>query len=258
MSQQTAIRVVCLVGEGDSSWIVCNALRRRFDLRSVIVEPRPPKVQMVKRRAKRLGIARVVNQLAFQLTVPRLLAMNSAERTAAIRRELGFDATKPARCAQVETVNDATVPNLVNEQNPDVVVINGTRIVAARILDAIHAPIINTHAGITPRYRGVHGGYWALRKLDPQACGVTVHLVDPGIDTGGVLAQACVTPTPEDNFVTYPLLQLGSGIELLTQTIPRVASGDTSCRAVPPEDSKLYYHPGLSDWLYGWWKYGVR
>ena len=41
------------------------------------------------------------------------------------------------------------------------------------------------HAGITPQYRGVHGGYWAVVNNDPEHCGVTIHFVDKGIDTGG-------------------------------------------------------------------------
>ncbi len=252
------LRVVCLVGEGDSSWIVCNALRRDFDVCAVIVEPRPARYAMVRRRAKRLGLPRVVNQLAFQLSVPRILASASGDRIAELYREFDFDRTPPSQCVRVDTVNDTAVPELVNRHDPHVVVINGTRIVQSQILDEIDAPTINTHAGVTPRYRGVHGGYWALRNLDPKGCGVTVHLVDPGIDTGGVLAQSTVTPTPADNFSTYPLLQLGAGVALLRETIPRVAAGDTRCLSEPPTDSKLYYHPGLTDWLYGWWKYGVR
>jgi methionyl-tRNA formyltransferase len=45
------------------------------------------------------------------------------------------------------------------------------------------------HAGITPRYRGTHGGYWVLLNNDPGHCGVTIHLVDPGIDTGSIVAR---------------------------------------------------------------------
>ena len=53
------------------------------------------------------------------------------------------------------------------------------------LLEAVPAVFLNTLAGITPSYRGVHGAYWALVQRQPDACGVTVHLVDAGIDTGG-------------------------------------------------------------------------
>ena len=37
----------------------------------------------------------------------------------------------------------------------------------------------------------------------PETCGVTIHLVDAGIDTGAVLAQAPICPSPRDNFTTW-------------------------------------------------------
>ena len=76
---------------------------------------------------------------------------------------------------------------------------------------AIDVPVINIHAGVTPRYRGVHGGYWALREGRPGLAGSTVHLVDPGIDTGGILAQATFTAGDADSIATYPLLHLACG-----------------------------------------------
>ena len=50
-------------------------------------------------------------------------------------------------------------------------------------------PVLNYHAGITPKYRGMNGGYWALATGDAGNFGATVHLVDAGVDTGGVLHQ---------------------------------------------------------------------
>ncbi len=56
-------------------------------------------------------------------------------------------------------------------------------------LAAIDAPFINYHAGINPKYRGQHPGYWALASDDAENAGVTIHLVDEGVDTGSVLYQ---------------------------------------------------------------------
>ena len=36
----------------------------------------------------------------------------------------------------------------------------------------------------------------------------TVHLVDPGIDTGAILAQSVFEVTSEDSLATYPYLHL--------------------------------------------------
>lgn len=64
--------------------------------------------------------------------------------------------------------------------SPDIVVVNGTRIINEETINCLHVPMINMHMGITPRYRGVHGTYWALTQGDKEHCGVTIHVIDKG------------------------------------------------------------------------------
>src|SRR5262249_22864046 len=108
-------------------------------------------------------------------------------------------------------------------------------------------PFINYHAGITPKYRGVHGGYWAQAEGDPGNFGVTVHLVDRGIDTGEVLYQERLAPSADDNYSTLPYLQLGAALPLLERAARDAVNG-----TLRPEKldlpSKLWSHPTL--WQY--------
>jgi folate-dependent phosphoribosylglycinamide formyltransferase PurN len=92
----------------------------------------------------------------------------------------------------VDSVNSKETATFIEEFKPDIVIVNGTRIISKNILSRISCPIINMHAGITPAYRGVHGAYWALYNNDVANCGVTVHRVDAGIDTGGIISQAII------------------------------------------------------------------
>jgi methionyl-tRNA formyltransferase len=85
--------------------------------------------------------------------------------------------------------------------------------------------------------------------------GTTVHLVDPGIDTGGVLARAYFATTAADTIATYPYLHLAAGLPLLTDQVQRVLNGG----ALEPvgddpavEGSRLYLHPTLWGYLRGW------
>src|SRR5206468_1975891 len=80
----------------------------------------------------------------------------------------------------------------------------------------------------------VHGAYWALAENDATHCGVTVHLVDAGIDTGGILAQSQITPTARDNFATYGMLQTAIGLRLLRDVVlPRLLAGDRATQPAP-------------------------
>src|SRR5690606_31292352 len=135
-----------------------------------------------------------------------------------------FSPIPPHLISNGASINDPSTRAILRDVSPDVVVVNGTRIIAQSVLDAVDAPFLNTHAGITPAYRGVHGGYWALAEGQPELCGVTVHRVDRGIDTGDVIAQAIVHPTRADNFQTYPLLQLKAALPLLQDAVRAAAS----------------------------------
>jgi methionyl-tRNA formyltransferase len=240
-------RVVMLAGPGDSTNIVFNAIEP--DL--VILEERVSALRLIHRRIKNLGLGTVVGQVLFRGIIVPLLRNLSKKRIRQIKRENGLaDAPVPRdKVIFVHSVNDDSAVMALKRANPDVVVVNGTRIIAEAVLRSVSATFLNTHAGITPLYRGVHGGYWALVNKDRANCGVTIHIVDAGIDTGDIVYQARVEPSPADNFVTYPYLQLAAAIDLLRHAISEAANG-TIVRLPPPTgESRLWTHPTAVEYL---------
>lgn len=246
-------RVLALVGTGDSSNIVLRAIDGACDLVAVVEEDRVSKKRLIRARLRRLGPWKVADQLIFQVAISPTLARLSKTRADAIRERAAMNAEPLTddRVRRVENINETDIATLLAEFQPDVVVINGTRILRSSLLDAISVPVLNIHAGITPAYRGVHGGYWALREGHRELCGVTVHLVDSGIDTGGVIAQTSIEPTDADNFATYPLLQLEAGIPMLLDAVRDAANDRLKEVESLSTESSLYYHPGASVWLSG-------
>jgi phosphoribosylglycinamide formyltransferase-1 len=246
--------VVMLAGRGASTWMVANALKDEVPLPAVIVEEPVGRWQAVRRRAAKLGWWTAFGQVLFSLYA-RGIEAKARERRAEIMREYGLDARRPegVEVLEVRSANDDSTIELLRRLGGRVVVANGTRILSKRVLESVDAVFLNMHVGITPKYRGVHGGYWALANRDPENAGVTVHLVNPGIDTGGILYQARIQPTERDSFATYPLLQLAAGLPLLRRAVQDALDGEV--RPVPAESpSRLYYLPTL--WQY--WLRGVK
>ena len=99
-------------------------------------------------------------------------------------------------------------------------------------------------------YRGVHGGYWSLVEGKPETCGVTVHLVDPGIDTGNILGQALISPQEKDNFVTYPALQLAAGLPLMFRAVMNGLEDKVEVQPYPDGKSGLWSHPAAWEYLF--------
>ena len=252
--------IILLAGQGAPTNIVYNYLKQHFAIAAVIQEGPVSRGEFLRRRARRLGVWKTAGQALFRgLMVPWLQAISRARRRA-IAGDLSLDDSPIAVSAitPVASVNAEETVAALKSLEAEIVVVQGTRIIAERVLKAVPATFINLHAGITPLYRGVHGAYWALVEKNPQACGVTVHRVDAGVDTGGILEQALIQPTREDNFVTYPLLQLGAGLPLLKHAIEDLLLGKNETRPAPPGPSKLWSHPTLAEYLRYRLRLGVK
>src|SRR5690606_38057276 len=75
---------------------------------------------------------------------------------------------------------------------PELVVLAGfMRLVGAATLAAFGGKLINVHPALLPAFPGIDAPAQAIRA-GVALTGCTVHLVDAGIDTGPVLAQAAV------------------------------------------------------------------
>ena len=242
--------VVLLATDRKSTNVLYHALANEFGQVSVVLEAPTPRWTMIVRRIKRLGFSRVMGQLLFMTAVRPFLRRAAAPRMDEIRKEFGMDTSPiPGKVIRVSSVNAPEAIDALRHLDPDLIIVAGTRILSAQTLRAIQAPLINIHSGITPAFRGSHGGYWALAEGHPEFAGTTIHFVDEGIDTGGVLKQARIDVTSRDNFMTYPELQLGVGVPILLQAVRELLAGQPIKETLScPLPSRLCSHPTL--WSY--------
>lgn len=241
--------LVILATDGQSTNMLYHSLKDDYTIH-VVLEERISRLELVEKRLKKFSVMDVIGQLMFQVFYLPVLRRNSNQRIKAIEKQydLMSEVIPKDVISWVNSANSEQCCGLLKSLNPGVVVLCGTRILTSNTLNCVNVPFVNIHAGITPLYRGVHGGYWALANNDAKNCGVTVHFVDTGIDTGNILAQATIEITGDDNFTTYPILQLAKGIELLKGCLPSVFSG-TATITKPVGKGKLWYHPTLSQYL---------
>ena len=245
-------RVVVLAAPGATTNIVHHALERAVPEVITIIEDPVSRLRLVRRRVARLGYVAVAGQLAFMIGLVPVLSALARRRVKEIIEEAGFDDRPVPNAHRVRSVNDSATQELLRWLDPAVVVVNGTRIIGADTLGCISAPFVNMHAGITPCYRGVHGGYWALVDGRPDLVGTTVHLVDRGIDTGEPLAQVTFNVGSQDSFATYPYLHVAAGLPFLVACVEALLDGRPIARrvvATPNSESKLRYHPTLWEYL---------
>jgi phosphoribosylglycinamide formyltransferase-1 len=83
--------------------------------------------------------------------------------------------------------------------SPDLVVLAGfMKILSPATVDHYRGRILNTHPALLPSFPGAHGVRDALAH-GVKVTGCTVILVDDGVDTGPIVAQATVDVLPGDS-----------------------------------------------------------
>lgn len=217
--------IVILASRSQTSYLLINHLAEHFEIAAVVFEA-PHMRKMLRYRLRTLGWWVVAGQLAFLVYDRLVIRRRSRPKIAALLA--GHDIRPPddrLPVIEVESVNGAEVTVLLQDKQPGVVVVSGTGIIAKRVLK-LAPTFINIHVGITPRYRGVHGGFWAVYEGRPDLAGTTVHLVDPGVDTGAILAQTTITIDPfTDTYRTLPVKQYLAALDAVRDAVRAALDG---------------------------------
>lgn len=100
-------------------------------------------------------------------------------------------------------------------------------------LDLFPKGCVNLHTSLLPFNRGVHPNVWAI--VDGTPAGVTLHLIDSGIDTGPVIAQEEVEVEPVDTGKTLYEKLDAAAVNLFATSWPRVMAGNYSPIPQPRE-----------------------
>lgn len=245
-------KIILLAADCESSRWLYNALKEVVNIEAVIVEQSVSKKQLAQNRVKKIGLVPVIGQILFSaLAVPLLNARSKKQKEFLLSKFcLNSSEFESNKLYQVNSVNDEDSLNKIHSLQPDIIVVNGTRIISKKILQSTNAVFVNMHVGITPYYRGSHGGYWALRNKDIDNFGTTIHLIDAGVDTGAVIKQVFIKPGKTDNFTTYPILQTAIGIEAFKEVIANMVSGNYEA-IKNTEKGNMYYQPTLWQYVTG-------
>jgi folate-dependent phosphoribosylglycinamide formyltransferase PurN len=136
----------------------------------------------------------------------------------------------------------------VTALRPDLAIHAGAGILRAPLLALPRLGTLNAHMGILPRYRGMNVAEWA--RFNGDAVGCTVHLMDPGIDTGDIL---CIREVGTDGATSISELRDRvdrAQITLLGDVLDFIARTGTlpPARSQRPDEGTQFFrmHPELA------------
>ena len=88
----------------------------------------------------------------------------------------------------VETAEDKIDLEFLNQVKPDMIVsYNYRNILGKELIDFPEKGAINLHISLLPYNRGADPNPWSFLENTPK--GITIHMIDEGIDSGDILVQ---------------------------------------------------------------------
>ena len=141
----------------------------------------------------------------------------------------------------VNDLNDSLVENTLKQKAVDLVVFTGGGLIRKNILDASGFGVINCHMGKLPEYRGMDVVEWPLLKKDFDNLGFTVHFMDKGVDTGGILKVFDVKLTKNETIRSLRARFEPIMTKYFVETIVEFLHGKIIPKSQLEKDGKQYY-----------------
>lgn len=226
------MRLVILTGEGLEHRYVVSVLAKRFPdaLKAVVVaRPQQSMLAEIGTHLKRYTPA----QFSSRVVARCYLAMTrkAARRKDAFAR-LFFSGNpsvampRPELLSIVPSHNGEECEALLKEIRPDVIAVYGTAIIKPHIFELAGVRALNLHTGISPRYRGADTVFWPLYNGEPEWIGVTVHVLDEGIDSGPIISTGRPEIDAGDDEDRLFAKCTRVGADLYAEAIRRVMAGE--------------------------------
>ena len=187
---------------------------------------------VLRRLAEHYSIVGVVTQPDKPAGRGRVLTSPPVKNLAS---ELNLPVIQPRRLSDPEAMQRLRI------WAPDLIVVAAFgQILRQTVLDLPRCGCVNVHASLLPRWRGAAPIQAAISNGDEQS-GITIMLMDAGVDTGPILSQASIPITSDDTAGSLAPKLSELGAILLMDTLLRYLDG--TLRPQPQDGSLATYAP---------------
>ena len=161
-------------------------------------------------------------------------------------------AERGIRVLQPPTLKDTGVQEELRRLGADAIVTAAFgQILPRALLEIPPRGALNVHASLLPRWRGAAPIQRALLAGD-ETTGVSIMLMDEGLDTGPVLLREAIPILDTDTTATLTdrLAELGG--TLIVQALDRLQAGELEAEPQPPEGVTYAHKPDRRDFRVDW------
>ena len=145
-------------------------------------------------------------------------------------RAAGIDAVWMDHRGKARTAYDQELVERLKHYDVDWVFLAGfMRLLSPVFLDAFPGRVINIHPALLPSFPGLNAQQQAF-EAGVQVSGATVHFVDPGMDTGAIIAQGSIRRKSGDSIDAFSARILAMEHRLFPMVMRWATEGRLSLR----------------------------
>lgn len=135
---------------------------------------------------------------------------------------------------------------------PDLLIVNSyAMILRSDVLAIPRFGAVNVHGALLPAYRGANPTEWALINGERET-GVTIHVMDDGIDTGPIIAQRKVPVRFADTWLDVRHRVMAAADDLLAETLPAILAGGVTLSPQAPAAGRSWRRRRAEDGRFAW------
>jgi len=154
-------------------------------------------------------------------------------------------AARGVPCVAIESANASGFVARIRALDVDVLLHQSPEILRGDALGAPRIGVLNRHLSALPAYRGAWPVFWQFVNGE-RRLGVSIHLVDEGIDTGAVLAQATVDRRADDTIASAHERLFAHAVGLTREALARLSHGDRG-EHVQQQETRCYRTPAPAE-----------
>ena len=137
-----------------------------------------------------------------------------------------FQLPRDLKVVTTGRLNSRSTLAAVTSLAPTIAIQAGVGLIRPPLLEVPTIGILSLHHGIMPAIRGMDSILWSFVEDRPEWAGITVQLINEGVDTGRIIAQACIKTGPRENPFSVIATATVLGADLMARSIRTImASG---------------------------------
>ena len=205
-------------------------LKHNISVKGIIVERKNTKTnwKRMKKKIHKDGLIMAVKRF-LQVLLLKICKQNIVD----IAKKHGIDVF------WVDKFNSKACERLLSSLDIDLFAIVSAPILKEYIFSKAKFGCLNAHPGWLPKYRGLGGNAYAIQNGDSP--GVTVHLIDAGIDTGKIITREKLPVQPGDTIAKINDRAMTRGAELMTEAIHKIREDRLMMPIIDEPVGEMYF-----------------